>query len=178
MSLLVQDNLASALCIVLLADDNASQPAEGCHMLGMTIDADSVGIVLRPDAAPADDASHGKYLTQTDAQNGHCSDGIQDAYDVEPRKGLFCPFSLREGWGVAWHLDRHSHLQQTFLQSLNSRHVVHRDIREVAQGQHQAQQQDGQQGKAVETEHLLPENQEYTRHKQQCEQYGRLDSVD
>lgn len=41
MSLLVQDNLASALRIVFLADYNASQPTEGCHVLCMAIDADA-----------------------------------------------------------------------------------------------------------------------------------------
>ena len=84
--LLVKDNLSTVLFVVGFADDDVAQPREGSDVLCVAKDADAVGLVLRPDASAADDASHGKHFAQADEQDGHHADGIEKADDIEPRE--------------------------------------------------------------------------------------------
>ena len=152
-SLFVQDNLASVLFVVGFADDDVSQPREGSDVLCVAIDADAV-VILRPDASTADDEPHGKHLAQTDAQNRHHAYAVENADDVEPRERLLlaCDVFCRN---IIWNLYWNAGLYQALFDGLYSGHVVHRETGEVAERQHEAQHQYGEERHSVEAEHLL-----------------------
>jgi len=82
-SLLVKDNLSTVLFVVGFTDDDVAEPREGSDVLCVAIDADAV-VLLCPDASATDDASHGKHFSEADEQDGHHTDAIEKAHDVEP----------------------------------------------------------------------------------------------